>query len=179
MDAFEAAYWNQLQLVLWVCRGSRGAVRLASDRPPPSQEIRDDLDDPPGFENASDLIADVLMPGGRIGRRWRSRRRIDLSFGNAEEQVLEALVRGRLRGTGLRNGEGDRQRIPQEQWADLQFYWTPPLQGFYHFPLSHSVNLSRGYVGARDRLRAHATLWTEVGFEREVLALWPDSAETC
>ena len=176
MDAFEAAYWNQLQLVLWVCRGSRGAVRLASGRPPPAQEINGDRDNPPGFENASDIIADVLMPGGRIGRRWRSRLHKDLSLESAEEQVLDALVKGRLRGSGLRNGEGDRQRIPQEQWADLQFYWSPPLQGLHLSSQWQSGNLRRGYVGPRDRTRANATFWTEVGFEREeVLALWPDS----
>jgi hypothetical protein len=116
------------------------------------------------------------MPGGRIGRRWRSRHRTDLSFEDAEEQVLNALVRGRLRGTGLRNGEGDRQRISQDQWADSQFFWTRPRQGFHLSPLSPSVELSRGYVGPRDRLRANATYWTQVGFERDqVLALWPAS----
>ena len=88
--------------------------------------------------------------------------------------MLDALGRGRLRASGLRNGEGDRERIPQEQCADLKFYWTPPPE-FHH--LQRSVTRSSRYVGPRDELQHSASYWTNVLLEREdVLALWPDPA---
>lgn len=124
MDPFERPYWSQLQGVVWVCTRSKGAVRAAADRRPlPSGHTVDGL---PGTADDLDLIAEVVMPGGRIGRRWRSRLREGCSFEAAEEEVIDALARGCLRATGLRNGEGDRQEIPREHWADLRFYWTRP-----------------------------------------------------
>jgi hypothetical protein len=178
MDPFERPDWSQLQVLLWVCTLSRSAIRVAADRRPALRDLDNYQKDPPGFDDDIDLIADVLMPGGRIGKRWRSRLRPDCSFEKAEQEVLDALRRGRLRASGLRNGAGDRERIPQEQWADLQFYWVEPLREFHHH-LPQSVNRSSRYVGPRDQLRHNATYWTEVLLEREeVMALWPDPLAT-
>jgi hypothetical protein len=122
----------------------------------------------------ADLIADVVMPGGRIGKRLRSRLCPDCSFEDAEEKVLNALAKGRLRALGRRNGEGDREQIARDQWTDLQFYWAKPLGGpSPHLP--HFVNNCGRYAGPRDELRHNVTYWTDVLLERkEVLAHWPN-----
>lgn len=161
MDPFERPYWNQLQVVLWVCSRSRGAVRLAAD--------------PPGLD-AVELIAEVVMPGGRIGKRWRSRSRVGVSFEDAEKKVIDALCRGDLQAAGVEKGRGDRKSIPKEQWADLRFYWAPI--GYYD-PLSldrrHYPSLS---AGLRELSRPNAPHWTDVFFERgAVLDMWRDPLE--
>jgi hypothetical protein len=158
MDLFEKLTWAPLQVILWVCTRSKPAVRACDDD-----------------RNTSEIIEEVLMPSGRVGRRWRSRRRPDISFEDAEVQVLDALSRGRLRASGLRQGEGDREGVPEQHWGDLQFYWSPPRKGFHHPSVPRSVYGSHRYVGPRDRLRPNATYWTGVLIEREeVLALWSD-----
>jgi hypothetical protein len=172
MDPFDKPYWSQLQVVLWVCTRSKEALRLAADQRPVSRDLANGQDDWPGFDDDLDLIAEVVMPGGRIAKRWRSRLRPDCSFKDAEEQVLDGLGRGRLRASGRRNGEGDREQIPRDQWAELQFYWAQPLREFH---LPQSVSSSSRYAGPRDPLRHNATYWIDVLFEsEEVLALWKD-----
>ena len=171
MDAFAANYWNQLQAVLWICTRSRVVVRLAVN----PRSLPRDLDDSegvPAFDEDLALIAEVVMPGGCVRKRLRSPP--DCPFEDAEQTLLDALGKGRLRATGLRNGDGDREPIPQEQWADLQFRWAPPAQEL-HGRLPPVLSRSRRYVGPRDPLRRNVTFWADVLLEREaVLALWAD-----
>ena len=94
-------------------------------------------------------------------------------FRGCGEKVRDALATGRLRASGRRNGEGDREQIPQDQWADLQFYWTRPSHEV-RYDLPQNVMRSSRYVG-RDRSQHHPTCWTNVLLQREeVLALGPD-----
>jgi hypothetical protein len=174
MDPFEEPFWSQLQTILWVYTRFRGAVRLGADRRQPPRDLDNEQDDPPNFGSDADLIAEAVMPGGRIAKRWRSRLRPGCSFEDAEEQVLDALGRGRLCASGRRNGGSEREQIPRDQWVDLQFYWTRPPREFRHH-LPQSVNSSPRYAGPRDRLQRNPTYWTNVVLQREeALALWPD-----
>ena len=173
MDPFGAAYWNQLQAVLWICTRSRVVVRLAVN----PRSLPRDLDDNeggPAFDEDLALIAGVVIPGGCVRKRLRSHRPPDCPFEDAEQTLLDALGKDRLRATGLRNGDGDREPIPQEQWTDLQFQWAPPAREF-HGRLPPVLSRSRRYVGPRDPLRRNASFWTDVLLEREaVLVLWAD-----
>ena len=174
MDPFGAAHWNQLQTTLWFYSYSRVVVRLASDECPRQHGLDDDRDDPPGFDDDPDLIAEVVMPGGCIGKLRRSHH-TDCSFDAAQEQVLDALGRGRLRASGRRNGEGSRERIPRDEWPGLRFYWGRPLPKM-GCDLPPAVSCSRRHVGPCDRhSQVDVPYWTDLLFEREeVVVLRPD-----
>ena len=169
MDPFESPFWSQLQAVLWVYARDRRIVRLAADWKAVPRDLHDRQHDKSGFSGDVDLIAEVVMPHG-IGRRLRP----NCTFEEAEAKVLDALGRGSLRAKGRRNGNGDREQIPRDQWSDLQFYCDrPSYEACGRLP--QAVMCSGRYAGPRDQQERNVTCWTNVILERdEVLALWRD-----
>lgn len=162
MDPFERPYWSTLQAVFWTITRSRGAVRLAAQRRP-------------GSGDDQHLIARVVMPGDRVGRRWYACRHMDWTIEEAEERVRDALSKGHLHAWGRKNGQGERERIPAQEWPDLGFHWSGPRPDT-HSQLPPFVGPGCGYVGPRSS-QAEVPYWTDVLLEREeMLSLWTEPA---
>jgi hypothetical protein len=158
MDPFEEAYWNQTQVVLWICSRDRSAVVQTSARSCRSGDIGAAILS--RIHDAAKRGSDFLL----------------MSLGNAEQQAISKLSGGELRAYGRKNGTGGREAIPAEEWPGLTFY---------HSGIEAQLrpNRSSPHIGRTDNISSvpnEATdppFWTDVIFKRdEVLAEWPDLA---
>jgi hypothetical protein len=100
------------------------------------------------FQNQDRQSNDIEL----IGTAIANRKSLSLLYENlreAENAIIEKLSSGQLQAWGIRNGEGDLEKIPSTQWAHLRFHYDPT------------------YVGPCDQARRGATRWTGVVFNRK------------
>lgn len=106
---FEAKYWSQLQVLLWICFRRYQCVEAVAD-------LDQDLDE---------LLVQGFLCGSKSS--WES----------AERELLDELRDDRLRAWGLRDGQGDLELIPQIEWARLELYLATSPNVPYAAPHDH------------------------------------------
>lgn len=149
MTAFEDHYWNSMQLLAWVWLRDKQAVEVAADDAPSRSYCREETL-PDGRVECIETPSEPLCPisltimAAMNGAALPDQRA-------AEIVVINELIAGQLDCLGLRNGQGDPEKVPASNWLQLQLKWW------------------RNELAAvsKDLLRRGSTSWRELKFQRE------------
>jgi hypothetical protein len=167
MGVFEDPYWNCTQVLSWVQYRDKSLVDRAADDAPKGfywHFIKETVRIEAGpwalvdeeFAKVRDPFSrgDLEVMDGQKGGAMVS------SLEAAESAIINELASSRLEYTGLRNGDGDREKGPALQWRDLRFKEDKDNGELYACPKG---------------LRSGATQWRKLEASSEqVLSIWPD-----
>lgn len=155
-DPFELPFWNLLQIVAWIYLRDRSLVRDMADEQRDRGKIWVWERTAEGEKRVNvRRPAPSFMELSVKGHSEDSRHYPNLT--RAKEALSVELQNGSLTFFGAKNGRGELEAIPAEQWSDLCFYDDPLL------------------VAPKDYSRRGVVRWLKVrGRREEVLAIWPD-----
>lgn len=159
VQPFEEIHWNLLQVLAWIYTGDRTAVAECSAAvtdhgsiwqqlmlPDGRQELVNTPAERPGFIS---LYVRASWNGGAATK----------TFADARREFLTALESENLIAMGVRNGQGEVQKIDPMTLYDAEIW---EVRGAPE-------------IGPRRYHQSGATRWSQVRMRRDaVLAVWPD-----